>query len=1265
MAAGVASVGVLEAVLRLRDTMSPALDNVAKRMRRFGGQMQRAGKQLSASFTLPIVGAAFAAVQAGESIDKAMRTIAIGTGAAGETLEGLKDSFNAVFSTVPQSADTVATVLADLNTVTAATGPTLERLAVALLDSSRVLGEEAAPNALKFARTLEQFAIPAEHGVEVLDMFFATSQRTGAGMGDLITQAGTFGVVMKNVGFSLDESVALFGALSKGSIAVTRVMPGLNKAFRSWAGEGLDVKAMLVETIEAMKNAGSSTESLSIATEAFGAEGAARLNDAVLEGKFNLEAMTTAVEGTAGAIAESTADTMTFSEHLGVLRNQATTALAPFGNELKRALEGFMPVVQSVAATLNGWATAFAELSTPTKNTILAVGAFVAALGPVILAVGAISLSIGSLIPIVTSFGAFLVGTSSSVGALAGAFALLMTWPGALVAAVVLLTLKFEPFRNLLKATARLIMTGVVAAFAKLREWIGKAADTVGGFLGGLAKFIPGGAAVARAMGRLTAGMDAMSSSMGDSSGAVEGVEASVEELGAGLDWTGGRVPPVVDGIVGLGDAAGTSSEEVQKLADTLSDAGLAGEVRTLTAAWESLDPTMQQNEHTLKRVSERALALIGRGATLTGEVAALGRAAFGAREEGIVPLADGLDGLEIQLGDQTVAMNALGTEMIWAVEQGFGPAITEIDMFRDGIVELEEPIKDFHEALGDTPSFMEQFSSGWAEVPGMITGALMGGGSAVRAVGSHFGSMIGGALSSKVSAAIGGKVGSAIGGMFGPIGAMAGQFIGKGVAAGVELGMKGLKKLGSAIKGLFSRSTTDNLKLTAERMWGIVLTDAAAAAAADAADRVDDSFTGLLLSLGDVIEELGGINQIPDGFNRITDAARDMFSAIDMGKMDADEALGALLPVLSHLKDGFFHAGAEGQANFLELIQLAKTFGLDMDAITEAIGSELVEQALGADMTGALTTLKESLAGVSAEGLGPLMDQMVELGVITEAQQAQFSAMAEETVFDTKRAEEAAGRWGIALEDLGPKFHAARLSERAQTIAGDFAILAASGMPVEEIILAQGDAIHALVRDSRWAGEAIPESMRPVIAAMIEQGTLTDENGNKITDLSEIEFAVPMEERLAGVVASLATLIQDFIDALTPINDVKTGVENIPDANVSIGFSVEPIPSISIPPVNTTINYVPGPIPDVPGAGVPGFQGGTEGRFLDFGRGTLAMLHGREAIVPEGEAGPGTDALAREIASLRRDLSTDRAFQSQLVPKMLAAALQQQGALS
>ena len=272
-------------------------------------------------------------------------------------------------------------------------------------------------------------------------------------------------------------------------------------------------------------------------------------------------------------------------------------------------------------------------------------------------------------------------------------------------------------------------------------------------------------------------------------------------------------------------------------------------------------------------------------------------------------------------------------------------------------------------------------------------------------------------------------------------------------------------------------------------------------------------------------------------------------------------------------------------------------------------------------------------------------------MGVITAAQADEFRTMVDGAVFDTRRAEEAAARWGIELSALGPKFQEARLGERAQQIADDFAILAASGMPVEDIILAQGDAIHALVRDSRWAGTEIPDSMRPVIAAMIEQGTLTDENGVKITDMSQLDFAKPMEERLADVMLSLGGLIQKFIDALTPIGNISTAVENIPDATVNVGFNVAPMPNINIPDVSVGVGF---DVDEPPAIGTQGFQGGTHGQFLDFGSGTPAVLHGKERIqtlreVQEGGGGAvGADLqiLEKRLVSIERLLRDQpRAF--------------------
>jgi hypothetical protein len=47
----------------------------------------------------------------------------------------------------------------------------------------------------------------------------------------------------------------------------------------------------------------------------------------------------------------------------------------------------------------------------------------------------------------------------------------------------------------------------------------------------------------------------------------------------------------------------------------------------------------------------------------------------------------------------------------------------------------------------------------------------------------------------------------------------------------------------------------------------------------------------------------------------------------------------------------------------------------------------------------------------------------------------------------------------------------------------------------------------------------------------------------------------------------------------------------------------------------------------------VPGFATGTNGNFLDFGRGSLVMLHNKEAVVPAGQsAGSSQSAPAQAV---------------------------------
>jgi predicted transcriptional regulator len=117
--------------------------------------------------------------------------------------------------------------------------------------------------------------------------------------------------------------------------------------------------------------------------------------------------------------------------------------------------------------------------------------------------------------------------------------------------------------------------------------------------------------------------------------------------------------------------------------------------------------------------------------------------------------------------------------------------------------------------------------------------------------------------------------------------------------------------------------------------------------------------------------------------------------------------------------------------------------------------------------------------------------------------------------------------KYGIAWTEAGVAVNQARLDEVAKQLIQDFADLSRAGVSVDVITTKMSDSVNAYIQDAIRTGTEIPPAMRPLLEKMIELGTLTDENGNKITDLegSGITFAQTMTEGFQSVVSAIKEL--------------------------------------------------------------------------------------------------------------------------------------------
>lgn len=279
------------------------------------------------------------------------------------------------------------------------------------------------------------------------------------------------------------------------------------------------------------------------------------------------------------------------------------------------------------------------------------------------------------------------------------------------------------------------------------------------------------------------------------------------------------------------------------------------------------------------------------------------------------------------------------------------------------------------------------------------------------------------------------------------------------------------------------------------------------------------------------------------------------------------------------------------------------------IDAITEALGdAKDAEAAVASARNANLASLigaAENAGRRLPAAMQPYIEQLRLAGLLTNENALALEGMGGgASVF--RQMEEAANKYGIEIGALGPIFQQQKLTDTATGIINSFDMLIENGADFNGVLAGMKDEINAVVIDSLKFGTKIPENMRPWIQKLIDSGQLLDGNKNKITDINTLQFGEHVADPMVTALQELITLLR----------------ERLPQAAADSAAGIKDAFARNPPVIRPRIDMPD--MPDLPGGGSrpqpPEFARGTGGQYLNFGSGTLAMLHGRERVMTEAE---------------------------------------------
>ena len=464
-----------------------AADKAGKKSgKTLGGSLTKglgdAGAALTKGITVPVAAAATASVVAWKSVDDAMDTVTIKTGASGDALNSMQKSAKNIATTIPASFQEAGDAVGEVNTRFGLTGSSLEGLSTQFIKFAQLNGQDVSSAIDNTQSAMAAFGLEAKDAGGFLDALNVVGQQTGVDVGSLTQELTKNAPQLKAMGLSAYDSANMLGQMDKAGIDSSTAMRGLQTAMKNASKDGVSLKDKLSEFSETMSSNKSDTEKLQSAYELFGTKAGGAIYNAVSSGTIDLNNFSGSLTDFEGSVDSTFTETLDPMDNFAIVTNK----LSLLGADL---VDAFGPTLASVLDTLSGVVTnvtdAWNNLSPGMQDAIIKTALVAAAIGPALIAISKVITAVNTIHTAFTTVGAALKAGPGLIGLLSNPIGIVVAAIGGAVIALVELYKHNEKFRDAVNtawsAISSTISTvcGAVAGFAKT-AW-----DTITGLFTG------------------------------------------------------------------------------------------------------------------------------------------------------------------------------------------------------------------------------------------------------------------------------------------------------------------------------------------------------------------------------------------------------------------------------------------------------------------------------------------------------------------------------------------------------------------------------------------------------------------------------------------------------------------------------------------------------------------------------------------------------------------------------------------------------------